>query len=75
MRGMSGTDTKITATGAYNAAKAGGQAFRDGKSLSDCPRIGDDEAADQFYSHHWLKGYTLASGADADAGDQPGDVG
>lgn len=52
--------TKISRRAALDANKAGGQAFRDGKDLADCPYAGADTAA-AFLAHHWRKGYRLAA--------------
>lgn len=53
--------TKISRVAALQATRAGAQAAKDGKSVSDCPHKGDDDLSVEFQRHHWLKGYRLAS--------------
>jgi hypothetical protein len=52
--------TKISRTAALDAARAGGQAFRDGKSPADCPH-GAGDAGDRFLAHYWMRGFRAAA--------------
>lgn len=52
--------TKISRKGALEAARDGGQAFRDGKKINDCPFPSAGDVGDEFMAHQWRKGFLIA---------------
>lgn len=57
----------ISRTGALDAARAGGNAYRAGKSVTDCPHKHGDPG-EEFLAHYWLRGFRAAA---ADPDPQP----
>ena len=53
----------INRVAAVKAAQEGGQAFRDGEDLTDCPYSAADGLSDEFRAHYWIKGYNVAADA------------
>lgn len=53
--------TKISRLGGLRAAAAGGQAFRDGKTIKDCPHPVGGDVGDEFMAHYWVKGFNAAA--------------
>lgn len=49
----------IKRTDALLAARAGGEAFRDGKTIADCPHQGTDVPTD-YLAFHWRRGFRAA---------------
>lgn len=51
------TEHKISRVAALHAVRDGGQACRDGKSVTDCPYSTAGALAERFLGHFWRKGY------------------
>jgi len=53
----------ITRVQALDAARAGGDAARAGKAVTDCPHKVDGNPADRFLASHWVSGFNAADRA------------
>lgn len=61
---MSENTKQISRAAALSATKAGGEAARAGKKVTDCP-YGTDDTADRFLRGFWVEGHAYASAASA----------